>query len=505
VDIPKFSLAYFNGGSPTIRTSSLPSVNQLQDQSPSEPPSTTAYAIFHGDGTGLIMPKSEITDRMQAVLDRVDETLATYLVSSGLLENEDFLSFSERMSDADLTNFAKTTKGLRTPPDQPSSNAYLDGGISAIKGLFENLQAISGGTLSRVLEKTAELSAPVPASDTNHTYDGRGKIPPGSAAATPLHNFVQAISTMESVDMDEQANNLLDQLELYGGDLENTLLQIASANSEIAVQIMTQMEDFSGGTQEDVFTYLAELTSSISPYRFYSSEGDNGVQGFYGLGVLANSKGVVVDMMGTFSSLMENYQLTDAQITDMTSDLSGLDNENQRSYLEITESGLNTLLREGGNQKQLSVPIEALTVVGNLRNDSSVRFLVGESGRGEKHETTDGQISYAPKSKNASKQDEAQTIEVLTTNAWLNRDSGSNSNLVNALSSLDVEERDLLIDDLSFLNDRPLYHSSPEEHQGYKSLQERLEVISNTDDLQAVLAAKEKLPHESVESFWSAV
>jgi hypothetical protein len=179
------------------------------------------------------------------------------------------------------------------------------------------------------------------------------------------------------------------------------------------------------------------------------------------LGVLANSKEVVVDMMGTFSSLMENYQLTDEQITDMTSDLSTLDNENQRSYLEITKTGLNTLLRENGSQDQLSIPIEALAVVSNLRNDSSVRLLVSESGRGEKHKASNGQMVYDPKGKNASKQDKAQTIEVLTTNAWLNRNSASRSNLVNTLRSLDVEQRDLLIDDLSSLSDRPLYNSSP--------------------------------------------
>jgi hypothetical protein len=62
-----------------------------------------------------------------------------------------------------------------------------------------------------------------------------------------------------------------------------------------------------------------------------------------------------------------------------------------------------------------------------------------------------------------------------------------------------------LIDDLCSLNDRPLYHSSPEEQKGYKFLKKRLEVISNIDDLQAVLAAEEKLPDENVESFWCAV
>ena len=451
------------------------------------------------------MNRSEITDRMQTVLDRLDEASGSYLISSELLQDEEFLTFAEGLNDTDLENFAQTVKGLRTPPDQQSSFIHLDGGITAIKELFEDLQSMSGGTLSRVLEKTAELSAPIPAYDANPTYDVSGRFPPGSATAIPLHNFVQAIRTMESADIDEQANNLLDTLELYDENLENTLLQIASADSEIAVKIMTQMQDYSGATQDDVFNYLAELTSSIIPYRFYSSEGDDGVQGFYGLDVLSNSKKVVVDMMDTFSSLMENYQLTDAQITDMTSDLSALDNENQRAYLEITEAGLDTLLREIGNEDQLSIPIEALAVIDNLRNDNNVRTLVSETGFGKKHVANDGQLAYDLKSMSIGKQDKAQVIEVLTTHAWLNRESNSSSHLASTLSSLDAVQRDSLIDDLSSLNSEPLYNLSPDEKEGYKSFQERLNIISNTDNLSTLVAAEEKLPDESVDSFWSAL
>lgn len=500
MDIPKFSSAYLSGSSPAIGTSSSP-----LSGSPNQPAvNSSNFVSFQGDGTGLIINRSETTDRMQAVIDRLDEASGRYLVSSELLQDEEFLTFAEGLSDTDLENFAQTVKGLRTPPDQQSSFAHIDGGMTAIKGLFEDLQTMSGGALSRMLKKTAELSAPVPAYDANPTYNASGKFPPGSAAATPLHNLVKAIGTMESVGIDEQANSLLDTLALYGEELENTLLQIASADSNIAVKIMTQVQDYSANTQDDVFDYLAELTSSIRPYRFYSSEGDDGVQGFYGVDVLSNSKKVVVDIMDTFSSLMENYQLSDAQITDMATELTELDNENQRSYLEITQAGLDTLLREDGSQEQLSIPLEALTVIDDLRSDSSIRKLVSESGFGQQFEAKDGRIIYEPKKIIASKQDKAQTIEVLTTNAWLNRSSVDNSNLVGALSSLDAETRDLLIDDLSYLNDRPLYHTSPEEQEGYKSLQQRLEVISNTDDLSALLAAQEKLPGENVESFWKA-
>ena len=501
VEIPKFSSAYLSGSFPSIGTSSSPLISGSQNQ-----PTVELWdsVSFQGDGTGLIMTRSETTDRMQAVLGRLDEASGRYLMSSELLQDEVFLTFAEGLSDTDLKNFAHTVKGLRTPPDQQSTFIHLDGGITAIKELFEDLQSMSGGTLSRVLEKTAELSAPIPAYDANPTYDGTGGLPPGSAAATPLHNFVQAIGTMESVGIDEQANSLLDTIELYDEELESTLLQIASADSNVAVKIMTQMQDYSGATQDDVFTYLAELSSSISPYRFYSSEGDDGIQGYFGVDILSNSKEVIVDMMGTFSSLMENYQLSDAQITDMTTGLTELDNENQRSYLQITESGLDTLLRKNGNEKQLSIPIDALTIVDNLRNDSSVRMLVSESGFGDKHVANDGQIAYDLKSMSAGKQDKAQVIEVLTTHAWLNRESSSNSHLANALSSLNAEQRDSLIDDLSSLNDQPLYNLSPDETEGYKTLQQRLDVISNTNDLPALLAAKEKLPDESVESFWSA-
>lgn len=486
--------------SPVVEASSIP----LSDSSKQAVVNSSNFVFFQGDRTGLIMNSSEITDRMQAVLDRLDEASGRYLVSSELLQEEAFLTFAEGLSDADLENFAQTVKGLRTPPDQLPSFAHLDGGMSAIKGLFEDLRAMSGSVLSRVLEKTAELSAPVPAYAVNPTYNASGKFPPGSAAATPLHNLIKAIGTMESVGINEQANNLLDTLALFGEERENMLLQIASADSNIAVNIMTQMQDYTMNTQDDVFTYLAELTSSIKPNRFYSSEGDDGVQGFYGVDVLSNAKEVVVGMMDTFSSLMENYKLSDVQLTDMMSDLSELDNENQNSYLEITQAGLDTILREDDSEEQLNIPLEVLSVIDGLRSDSSVRMLVSESGFGQQFEAKDGRIIYEPKKIIASKHDKAQTIEVLTTHAWLNRGSVDNSNLVGALNSLDAETRDRLMDDLSSLNDRALYHSSPEEQEGYQSLQQRLDVISNTDDPSALLAAQEKLPDENVESFWKA-
>ena len=508
VDIPRFNSAYLSGVSPSIGTSSQPPENQSQDQPPTEFLSNTVYAVFHGDGTGLIMPQSETTDRMQAVIDRVDEASGRYLVSSGLFENEDFLSFTERMSDADLKNFAQTTKALRTPSDQlQEANSYS--GISAIRGFFEDLQAMSGDTLSRVLEKTAELSTSVPTYDANPTYDALGKLPPGSAAVTPLHNFVKAIGTMGSDKIDEQANNLLDKLELYGGHLENTLLQVASLDSEIALQIMTQMQDYTGEAQEEVFSYLAKLTTSISSFSLpppkTAANREPGEDGFQAsrLELHDNSKEVVVDMMDTFSSLTENYLFTDEQITNMATDLSELDNGNQSAYLEITATGLNTLLRENEIQEQQAVPKEVLVVVDDLRSNSDIRHFVRESGRGDTHKASNGRTLYEVKGEGDSKQDKAQTIEVLTSNAWLNG-TANKSGLVNSLRSVGADQRDELIDDLSSMNDSPLYSSSPEEQEAYKPLQERLDVISNTNDLDALLAAEEKLPDESVESFWSA-
>lgn len=115
---------------------------------------------------------------------------------------------------------------------------------------------------------------------------------------------------------------------------------------------MAQMQDYGADTQEDAFTYLAELTKSIRSFSQgppkAGSPSDPEEDGWSGsiLGIYANSIEVVVDMMDTFSSLVKNYLFTEEQISDMASDISVLDNENQRTYLEITETGLNTLLRK---------------------------------------------------------------------------------------------------------------------------------------------------------------
>jgi hypothetical protein len=271
--------------------------------------SNQSFVVFEGAGSGLIMPRSETTERMQSVLNRLDETSGRYLVSTGLLQEEEFLDFAERLSDIDLQNFSRTVQALHTPPTQSENSLWRNSAVSSIQGFFKDLLAMDSETLTRVLDKSAELSAPVPAYEPSYTYDSTGKLPTGSDAASPLHNFVRAISTTDSDKMDKQANDLLDGLQLYGYDLQDRLLQIASEDAKIAVDLMASMQDYSSDTQDATFSYLAQLTTTIHPGALpppkTAADKELGEDGWHGaiLGIHAHSKEVVLDMLNTFDLL----------------------------------------------------------------------------------------------------------------------------------------------------------------------------------------------------------
>ena len=478
---------------------------------------TTPMVVFKGNGSYHFMYQSEKTDRMQAILGRLTEEQGNILIDLGLLRKDEFLDFAEGLSETDFQNFADTTLALTTRPQRETlvDNFFNSG--EAIKDFFNSLQNMDTETVSRVLAKTKQLSAGVPIRDFSETYNAIGKLKEGSAAANELQSFVRAISTLEPSEVNSKTNEFLDHLQFYADDQQADLIQVAGMDLESAMRAMTQFQGYDKTTQDAAFSFLADLTRSIKSYAHpppvsaenpYAEAGKPGWSGSL-LGIHSDSKEVVLEMVDEFVTLTENYVMSDDQITTMSTKLSSLDNENRRTYLSITSNGLASLLGgDTGSPGAAHNRDDVFEAIDQVRNSVEARFFISEVGQGTKYLSSNGKYYYASKSLVDSERDEAKAIDLLVTDAWLNRgDSVDTGRLSTTLGSLGAEQRDDLLDRLesfSAYND-PLYQLSTEEQiEDYAQLSERLAVIKNTSSLSELLRAEETIGTGHENAFWKA-
>ncbi|MFD2112016.1 hypothetical protein [Thiorhodococcus fuscus] len=411
-----------------------------------------------------------------------------------------------------MSNLARTAAALQTPGTDRRYGFSTATGAAEVNNLIQSLKKMDTETASRVLEKTNQLSLPVPLSERPSRYLANGTQPNSSPAANDIHDFTKAISTIEPENIDETVNSVFDNLSKYSDDRESELLEILGIDPDVGIRLMEKLSDFEEDTQDKVISYMSGLAQSISPF----AKSNPGVpdhsplttwQGIK-LDYDANAESVNKEMMDQFVSLTENYDFNNTQLSKMTSELSELDNLNQRAYLDITTVGLERLL---GKDKEQPVNFEsnheAMESIEKLQSSNTARLLIAESRFGEKR-IDDGHAFYEIKDSGAGRKDQKQTIELLITDAWLNREEPRRAaSLATKLSSLEANQRDELVDELHQLDqtDKALSDYGPNDKgDDFEKFLERTNVIHESDDLDALLSATEKLDEGVKDDFWRA-
>ena len=465
--------------------------------------------VFHGKQHIIIMPPSEKTDRMEAVLNRLGDEQQQVLIDSNLLMEDDFLALAETLSDEELSAFSSVVEGLQTLPKLNHFAAIDLTGFTAAKALVDTLSTMDEGTRGRVLEQAAIHASKIPPYQGDETYNADGSFlgVASSSMANDLHNFVNA------VNKSDDAGLMLDKLDEFSEDQQSDLLQILGTSVEMGDRLMEALSDRDSKTQDVMLNLLSEVAQSARGYapdiRPVSGSGNGGA-------ILEHdnySGRVVWDMVEDSISLMENYQFSDEQVEEMATELTHMERSDQRAYLEITKTGLAHLLGEGGEQTiALDEHQGALATVEALRGNASVRDTVFKSRMGEET-ISDGTRFYGLKDEGESHRDQTATIELLVTDTWLNQ-GGSESDislrstqLANLLGEMGAEQRDGLVHELNRFGqgDIPLAQRAlsdlQDENQG---LSNRVGSLIQSDDVEALLATETMISGEQKEDFWTA-
>ncbi len=476
---------------------------------------TPIFIAFEGQFMSRVMPESEQTHRMQAIMERLPSDSAKNLVDMGLIDDEDFINFASNLSDEDLINFAKVALALQTKSKVGEQVILESSGSVSAKAFMQQLETLDTETMSRILTIASELSAKVPLFDSTATYEASGRLPEGSSAANDLQNFVKMINRISGPSSSVEAEKIFDKLDSYSQSQQSSLLQVLARDIDLGTRLMDSLSEYSQETQDSVLSYVSKLTSTISPFSTTREDRNNlpklpeGQWSGSVIDIDKNDEYVVLDMIDTFISISEDYQVSGEQLDDMATDLRGMDNLNQRAYIEITATGLETLLN--GNSKlpvDLAQHEDAVDVIDELRSSNTVRDLVTKSRKGEQH-YSGGRAFYEDKSLADSERDQSKTIELLTKDAWMHQgDTLRNNRFAANLNGLNADQRDALIGDLNTTGksrDALALYAPEQLSSDYQEFINRTNAIAQSHDLERLLKIETALPENQKQEYWQAM
>ena len=129
------------------------------------------------------------------------------------------------------------------------------------------------------------------------------------------------------------------------------------------------------------------------------------------------------------------------------------------------------------------------------------------SRMGEKR-ISDGRAFYELKDSGSSQRDQRQTIELLTKEAWLNQEDPARAGQLAAnLEHLDADQRDELISELNRLGEDSeglVSRSSEMLAEDYQDLLVRTNAITQSHDIEALLALESEFSEDQNDRFWQA-
>lgn len=488
-----------------------PPHSPLPELAPSETPK---FVAFEGQFISRVMPESEQTDRMQAIMNLLPSDEAKNLVDMGLIDDDDFINFASSLSEEDLINFAKVALGLQTKSQIGEQIVLEDSGSRRAKELMQSLSTLDSQTVSRTLAIASELSDKVPRIDLTATYEANGRLPQGSSSANDLHNFVKAINSSDGPTPSADIEKMLDNLANFSQDQQSSILQVLARDVELGTRVMDNLAGYHKDTQDSLLSYLSKLTSTISVFTQGLAPNETPLklpEGQWSGAIIdidKNDEHVILGMIDKLMTVTESYRFDDEQLDKMASDLKGMDNLDQRAYIEITATGLNTLLNgDSESPIDLQQHQDALEVIDDLRSSDTARDLVTKSRKGQAH-YSDGRAFYEYKDTATSERDQRQTIELLTKDAWLHPgDTPRNNQFATNLNRLDAQQRDTLIDDLNALGksrDALANYSTEQLSKDYQALINRSNSIAESHDVVALLELEGTLPETQKPQFWQA-
>ncbi|WP_261843312.1 hypothetical protein [Aliamphritea ceti] len=446
----------------------------------------------------------ERNERIENLLSRVTDEQRQSLINTEIILDDSFLTLAESLDDTALGHLASSIDKLQTPATVNQAPNYSMATARLAKEFVADLTNLSADTQLRVLEQAASYAKQVISRPADVTYTANAILPhtQPSPSANNLYNFVSAIHKTDDPDA------MLDSLQTFTDSQQDTLLLIFGSDNQLGQDVVSGLEGRSEQTTDSFLNYLGGLTEQarsgfergFSPWTGYE------IPDRANIDYDNEMPWVLKDMLDTTMSFISEYQFSDEQLSAMTDKLSYMDATHQRSYLEITRVGLDTLVGDEAENLELEDNPQIIETLDQLRDNHQTREGISLSRLGD--DTGDPEARYEVKDDYQSKRDQKNMIRLMVTDAWLNQDDMSRSTQLNTtFSELNAEQRDQLVQDINQLNtgSAPLaLQDSDDQSQQFTRFLTRTNTLAQTDNPTALLQAEAAQPGEQKEKFWQA-
>lgn len=314
---------------------------------------------------------------------------------AGLLTNTDFIDMTSSLSDKALEDFAQTIKTLYLPATEnftshnEAKRTYQD----KVAQFTDVLLNSNETDRNAILEKAASYAEQV---DKGHLrafkttvlsqdFSQLSKLQRyrDDTSANNLHNYITAV-----IDSDNPVA-LTKQLGKMSDEAQAGLLSVSGLDTGLGERLAKLMGSDANQVPESLLTALAEIIGEIKVPMIPLKDYGHALTGDKALlkdNWQSQGRDFALDSVTNMISMMEKYDFSDKQLESMGTDLNALSNPEKRAYIEITTTGLDSMLQQKVfnrlNKPNLD---EAMHIVDTLRQDKDVISLIN---RAQYHDVT---------------------------------------------------------------------------------------------------------------------
>jgi hypothetical protein len=510
-----------------VQTSLVKSVTFQKREDGADVVSKVDHAtILQGDFLNVTLPDNARNAKLLGMLEQLDEEGLKALIDSELLGDDDFLAMAEKLEPEQLQQFADMAQGLK-------ANQFSDSNIGKqfiyqmeVKQLTDKLQGLDEQVLSKVLEKGAELASLVSKATIQEgegaVYDKQGAL---DAFVDPSNrDFRNFVSAVVKIDRPEE---LLQSLSEFSDQQGKNLLALYAKNPQQADDVVNALKDKSEAVK-DVFTdQFAKLVRGF--YVDQSSHaGRSSKSAESALALQFNAVDTYIQvpkMIDQTLSVIDSYDFSDDQLLEMHSGLQG-SVADQQNYLDITQTGMQLLIGEAVGEAKVSLEgkDDALLAIAAIQQSSGANELVSEAKYSQKYLPDLDRSITVEKPPFEAASDTKKAVEMLVAHAYqqVKQLAGNNASvssvsiadisaqaddLANKILTLGDDKRDALVDDLAnkLGPQGPLSERSSELlASSLKDFNNTVAAISNSENIEGLLAAEEATKNVPESDFWRA-
>ncbi len=345
------------------------------------------YELYHSNPDVMAQAKA-LAERLDGSIHDSNQNHFFYqgrmsdLMRAGVLTDPEFLDMASGLSDQGLEDLADTLQAMVLPASSSithhaEANRTLTEKVTQFKDVLKNSsvaqqeQILSQGASYAAQvnqEHLSTFSAVVYGQDIGR-FNALQRFSDDSSANN-LQNFVTAVIASDAPAA------LTEQLGELSPEAQQGLLNVYGLDTELGERLFNLMAAEQGAIPESLIKALGDMVAAIKISPFAEESFGFAYTGEDALAQdneQSSGRDFALDSVTSMISLLESHDLPEEQLTTLGSELNRLSNPEKRAYIDITTSGIDTLLAQGKNLE------EALETVSALRTQPDVLELVNRT------------------------------------------------------------------------------------------------------------------------------